>query len=68
MSETHKQKKEGNPSSKTTKERLAALETDMGWVKTTLEKVDRRTWWILGSVVTLGLIAVAISLWSIRLA
>jgi len=43
-------------------ERVATLENDMGWVKKILEKIDRRTWWILGSVVALGLIAVVIAL------
>lgn len=47
---------------KTMKERVATLEADMGWVKKILEKIDRRTWWILGSVVALGLIAVIISI------
>jgi len=36
-------------------ERVAALETDMGWVKETLRKVDERTWIILASVI-LGII------------
>jgi len=53
--------KEGNPV-KTMKERVATLEADMGWVKKILEKIDRRTWWILGSVVALGLIAIIISI------
>ena len=54
-------KEEENPV-KTMIERVASLETDMGWVKKTLEKIDRRTWWILGSVVALGLIAIIISI------
>jgi len=36
-------------------ERVAALETDMSWVKETLRKVDERTWIILASVI-LGII------------
>lgn len=61
MGGARNRKKDENPS-KTTKERLATLETDMGWVKEALGKIDRRTWWILGSVVALGLVAIAISI------
>ena len=43
-------------------ERVTALETDMTWIKKAFEKIDRRTWWILGSVVGLGLIAILIAL------
>lgn len=61
MSISRNRKKDDNPV-KTMPERVATLETDMGWVKKTLEKMDRRMWWILGSVVALGLVAVAISI------
>jgi hypothetical protein len=37
------------------KERVAKLEADMSWIKKILDKVDKRTWWILGSVI-LGII------------
>lgn len=47
---------------KTLAERVAALESDMGWVKTILEKIDRRMWWVLGSVVVLGIVAIIIAL------
>ena len=43
-------------------ERVTALETEIPWIKKILEKIDRRTWWILGSVVVLGLIAILIAL------
>jgi len=43
-------------------ERVATLENDVGWVKKILEKIDRRTWWILGSVVALGIVAILIAL------
>jgi len=46
---------------KTLAERVATLENDMGWVKKILEKIDRRTWWILGSVVALGIIAILVA-------
>lgn len=52
--------KKDNP--KSLAERVATLENDMGWVKKILEKIDRRTWWILGSVVALGLIAIIVAL------
>ena len=46
----------------TLSERVTALETDMTWIKKAFETIDRRTWWILGSVVALGLVAVLIAL------
>lgn len=30
---------------------MGVLKTDVAWIKSKLEKVDTRTWWILGSVV-----------------
>ncbi|KPV62831.1 MAG: hypothetical protein AOA65_1611 [Candidatus Bathyarchaeota archaeon BA1] len=52
----------GNEESLTIDERVAVLETDMKWVKRTLEKIDDRTWWILGSVIALGVITIIIQL------
>jgi len=43
-------------------ERVAILETDMVWIKSILKKIDNRTWWILGSVVALGIVAILIAL------
>jgi len=43
-------------------ERVAILETDVKWIKETVQKIEGRTWWILGSVVALGLIAILIAL------
>jgi len=42
--------------------RLSVVETDMKWVKKTLTKIDRRSWYVLGSVVALGVIAILIAL------
>jgi len=49
------------------KVKVARLETDMGWIKKTMEgikrtieKVEKRTWWVLGSVVVLGIIAILV--------
>jgi len=43
------------------RERIATLETDMKWVVKKLEAIDARVWWILGSVVVLGVIAILIA-------
>jgi len=43
-------------------ERVAALEAHMDWVKNKLETIDRRTWYILGSVVIFGIISIIIAL------
>ena len=55
------QKSRRNPTSHLA-ERVTALETDMKWVKKKLETIDRRTWWILGSVVAFGIISIIIAL------
>lgn len=52
-------KRSKNP---TTAERLAVLERDMDWVKKNLQRIDNRLWWILGSVVVLGIIGILTSL------
>lgn len=51
--------KEDNPS---LTERVTILETNYQWVKKTLEKIDRRTWQILASVIVLGIIAILAAL------
>jgi len=43
-------------------ERVASLETDIGWIKKKLDTVERRTWEILGSVVVFGVISIIIAL------
>lgn len=43
-------------------ERVTILETNYKWIKKTLEKIDRRSWWTLGSIVALGLIAIVVAL------
>lgn len=49
-------------------ERVTALETDITWIKsalktmdTNINKIDKRLWWVLGSVVVLGIIAIAVA-------
>ena len=44
------------------RERIATLETNMRWVMQKLETIDNRIWWILRSIVALGLIAILIAL------
>ena len=44
------------------RERIASLETNMNWVIKKLESIDTRVWWVLGSVVALGTIAILIAL------
>ena len=38
--------------------RIAILETDMVWIKTTLNTIDKRTWSILACVILSVLLAV----------
>jgi len=47
---------------KTLAERVATLENDMGWVKKILEKIDRRTYYILASVIISILLAIVVIL------
>lgn len=51
-------KKEDDPD---IRERIATLETHVEWMKKKLESIDNRSWWILGSVVALGVIAILIA-------
>lgn len=39
-------------------ERVATLENDVGWIKKILEKIDRRTYYILTSVIISILLAI----------
>jgi len=43
------------------RERIASVETNVDWIKKKLDTIDRRTWWILGSVVAFGIIAILIA-------
>jgi len=43
-------------------ERVAALEVHMDWVRKKLDIIDKRLWWVLGTVVVLGLLSIIISL------
>jgi len=43
-------------------ERVAVLENDVKWVKKSLVKIEGRIWWILGSVVALGVIAILVAI------
>jgi len=54
-------KEENGPPLGDLRERIAKLETNMKWVISTLKSVDKRQWWILGSVVVLGCIAILIA-------
>jgi len=57
-----RQKKKGDDDPLTDlRERIATLETHMEWVKKKLESIDNRSWWILGSVVALGILAILIA-------
>jgi len=51
-----------NDPPKTLAERVATLESDVGWIKTIVKKIDDRMWWVLGSVVGLGLLAVLLAI------
>lgn len=46
------------------RERVTALETHWLWIKEALKRIEARSWWILGSVVALGLIACLIALYT----
>lgn len=56
-----KRKKGDDPTMVELRERLARVETHLEWVKKKLESVDQRSWWILGSVVVLGVVAILIA-------
>lgn len=50
-------KRKNNP--KVLAERITILETNYSWIKLKLEKVDQRTWYILGGVIVTILLALA---------
>jgi len=54
-----KEGEDGPPSD--LRERIATLEVHVEWIRQKLDLIDKRTWWILGSVVALGLIAILIA-------
>jgi len=43
------------------RERIAKLEAHVQWIREELGRIDNRSWWILGSVVVLGIIAILIA-------
>jgi len=55
------EKKGGKDNPPTLRERIAKLEAHNEWIRQKLDLIDRRTWWILGSVVALGVIAILIA-------
>jgi len=57
-----KTKDENDPAAADLRERIATLETHVDWIKKKVESIDNRTWWILGSVVALGIMAILIAL------
>ena len=46
------------------RERIARIETDIDWLKNTVKRLDSRLWWVLGSVVGLGIIVILIAVLS----
>jgi len=63
-----KVKKKDDPIVKLT-EKVAVLETNIDWIVKSLQRLDRRIdrldrriWWVLGSVVVLGVLSILISL------
>jgi len=51
---------ETNPEILKLSERVAKLEADIVWIKNLLEKVDKRTWYILISV----LLSILVMIWN----
>lgn len=59
----------GNSSARELAQRVTMLEESMKWMKETLgkievriDRIEQRMWWILGSVVVLGIIAILVAL------
>jgi hypothetical protein len=44
------------------KERLARLESDVGWLKWMAKKLEGRTWWIIATILLNIILAVALKL------
>jgi len=42
-------------------ERVARLEESNAWIKRKLEVIDRRTWYVLASVVVFGVVSIIIA-------
>jgi len=53
---------EHNPGLTALAERVAKLEESNEWIKHKLENIERRTWYILGSVVVFGIISILIAI------
>jgi hypothetical protein len=43
-------------------QKMAAVETNVSWIKDSLKKIEGRIWWVLGAVVALGVISIFIAL------
>lgn len=41
---------------------MGVVQTDICWIKKKLDNVDARTWWILGTVVVLGMFNIFLKL------
>ena len=41
---------------------IAEIKTDLIWVKTQLNRIDERAWWILSTVILGSLISIAVNL------
>jgi len=50
--------REANPEILKLSERVAKLETDMRWVRELLEKVDKRSWYILAGIIVSILVSI----------
>ena len=37
---------------------VATIKTDIGWLKDTVKSVDRRIWWVIGTVIGMGLLGI----------
>jgi len=44
--------------------RLRQLESDIRWLNKIVQKIDSRLWWILGSIVVMGIISILVTLLS----
>ena len=42
------------------KQDIAILKTDMAWVRDAFKTMDARVWWILGSIIGMGLLQIII--------
>lgn len=44
-------------------EEMGVIKNDIAWIKEVLEKVETRTWWILGTIILGFLANIAFQLW-----